>query len=74
MILSVWVNSVDPDQIPQNVGSNLGLYFLPLIRNLSDTSTGNTRILPKAMSPLWRSEVYANLQSVNHEIESRGQI
>ena len=32
--------SVDPDQTPQNVASDLGLHFLPLIQQV-DTSKGS---------------------------------
>ena len=28
----VWTNSVDPDQMPQIIASDLGLYCLPLIQ------------------------------------------
>ena len=35
-----WANSVDPDQMPQNVASDQGLQCLPLIQhNFLDTST-----------------------------------
>ena len=27
-----WANYVDPDQMPQNVASDQGLHFLPLIQ------------------------------------------
>ena len=35
-----WANSVDPDQMPQNVASDLGLYCLTLIKQFLDTLTG----------------------------------
>ena len=34
-------NSVDPDQMPQNVASDQGLHCLPLIQHFLDTSTGS---------------------------------
>ena len=32
-----WANSVDTDQMPQNVTSDQGLHFLPLIQWFSNT-------------------------------------
>ena len=38
----VWANSVDPDQMPQNVASDLGLHCLLLIQHyLDQTGKGN---------------------------------
>ena len=34
-------NHVDPDQMPRNVASDLGLQCLPLIQQFLDTSTGS---------------------------------
>ena len=31
-----WANSVDPDQMPQNVASDQGLYCLPLLKQYTD--------------------------------------
>ena len=31
-----WANSVDPDQMPQNVASDQGLYCLPFIEQFLD--------------------------------------
>ena len=33
-----WVNSIDPDETPQNAASHLGLHYLPLIQLFLDTS------------------------------------
>ena len=41
------LSSVDPDQMPQNVASDQGLYCLPLIQQLLDTSTGSKNDLFK---------------------------
>ena len=35
------MNSIDPDQMLQNVASAKGLYCLPLIQMFLDTSTGS---------------------------------
>ena len=32
-----WANSVDPDEMPQNVASHQGLHCLPLIQQFLDT-------------------------------------
>ena len=32
-----WANSVDPDQMPQNVASDQGLHCLPFIQQFLDT-------------------------------------
>ena len=32
-----WANSVDPDEMPQNVASHQGLHYLPLIQQFLDT-------------------------------------
>ena len=37
----VWENSEDPDQMPQNATSELGLHYLPLIQQFSDTFTSS---------------------------------
>ena len=34
----VWVNSADPDQMPQNVASDQGLHCLSLIQQFLDKS------------------------------------
>ena len=34
-------NSVDPDQMPQNVASDLSLYCLPLIQQILETTAGS---------------------------------
>ena len=36
-----WANSVDPDEMPQNVVSHLGLHCLPLIQQFLDTTLGS---------------------------------
>ena len=36
----IWANCIDPKQTPQNAASNQSLYFLPLIQQFLDTSTG----------------------------------
>ena len=38
--IQVWANNADPDQMPQNAASDLGLHCLPLIQQVLDTSTG----------------------------------
>ena len=37
----VWANSVDPDEILQNVASHQGLHCLPLIQQFLDTTLGS---------------------------------
>ena len=34
-------NSVDPDEMPQNVASHQGLHSLPLIQQFLDTTSGS---------------------------------
>ena len=40
-------NSVDPDQMPQNVASDQGLYCLPLIKQYLYISVGHKMVLLK---------------------------
>ena len=42
-----WTNSVDPDQMPQNVASDQGLHFLPLIQQFLDASVSSQMNLLK---------------------------
>ena len=42
-----WVNSVDPDEMPQNVASHQGLHCLPLIQHFLDTTSGSKLYLLK---------------------------
>ena len=39
--IQAWANSVDPDQMPQNVASDLGLHCLPIIQQFWGMSTGS---------------------------------
>ena len=36
-----WANSLDPDEMPQNAASHLGLHCLPLIQQFLDTTSGS---------------------------------
>ena len=36
-----WANSIDPDEMPQNAASHLGLHYLPLIQQFLDTTSGS---------------------------------
>ena len=36
-----WANSIDPDEMPQNMASHLGLHCLPLIQQFLDTTLGS---------------------------------
>ena len=36
-----WANSVDPDDMPQNVASHQGLKCLPLIQQFLNTTSGS---------------------------------
>ena len=42
-----WANTVDPDEMPQNVASHQGLHCLPLIQQLLDTTSGSKLYLFK---------------------------
>ena len=58
-------NSVDPDQMPQNVASDLGLHCLPFIQQLLDTSAVSKMDLFKlkfSMVRYWNTEgSYSNI-------------
>ena len=36
-----WANSIEPDEMPQNAASHLGLHWLPLIQQFLDTTSGS---------------------------------
>ena len=36
-----WANSIDPDEMPQNAASHLGLHCLPLIQQFLDITLGS---------------------------------
>ena len=36
-----WANSIDPDEMPQNAASHVGLHCLPLIQQFLDTPSGS---------------------------------
>ena len=38
LVRQAWANNADPDEMPQNVASHLGLHCLPLIQLFSDTT------------------------------------
>ena len=42
-----WANSADPDGMPQNVASDQGLHYLPLIQQSLDTRSDSKLYLFK---------------------------
>ena len=47
MDIQALANSVEPDQMPQNMMSNQGLHCLPLIQQFLNPSTGSKKDLFK---------------------------
>ena len=49
----VWANSVNPDQMPQNVASDQGLHCLPLVQQILDTSKGDSQMDIQISGQIW---------------------